>query len=146
MIARAILHFISLWASRNKFCKKLDSCVSENVLFVYATHQVCRSSPPPFSLCSAHNLLSANKPGVGSSQAMMSHTDLELESRLRSILLQLQAECGIYERMVHKSKNQHRKSSYFQYLLKVCFFRIFPWIYFSFYFCSRSGGFHETPE
>ncbi|KAL8166274.1 hypothetical protein V2J09_007773 [Rumex salicifolius] len=41
------------------------------------------------------------------------------EERLRSFLTQLLAECGILDRLVYKNKNQHRRSSYFQYLLKV---------------------------
>lgn len=43
----------------------------------------------------------------------------DLEEKLKSLLGQLQAECGIFERLVFKNKNQHRRSSYFQYLLKV---------------------------
>ncbi|GMH13077.1 hypothetical protein Nepgr_014918 [Nepenthes gracilis] len=42
-----------------------------------------------------------------------------VEERLKSFLVQLQAECGILERITYKNKNQHRRSSYFQYLLKV---------------------------
>ncbi|KAI0529521.1 hypothetical protein KFK09_002073 [Dendrobium nobile] len=42
-----------------------------------------------------------------------------LEERLKSLLLQLSSESGIIERIVHKSKNQHRGSLYFQALLKV---------------------------
>ncbi|XP_011030825.1 PREDICTED: uncharacterized protein LOC105130155 [Populus euphratica] len=42
-----------------------------------------------------------------------------LEERLNSFLVQLQAECRVLERMVYKNKNQHRRCSYFQYLLKV---------------------------
>ncbi|KAF8409527.1 hypothetical protein HHK36_005604 [Tetracentron sinense] len=42
-----------------------------------------------------------------------------LEERLNSILVQLQTESGILDRIVHKNKNQHRRSLYFQYLLKV---------------------------
>ncbi|KAM6585417.1 hypothetical protein CsatB_012419 [Cannabis sativa] len=42
-----------------------------------------------------------------------------LEEKLTSLLGQLQTECGILERMVYKNKNQHRRCSYFQYLLKV---------------------------
>ena len=48
-------------------------------------------------------------------------SDIEtVEGRLTSLLGQLQAECGILDRMVYKNKNQHRRCSYFQYLLKVC--------------------------
>lgn len=43
----------------------------------------------------------------------------DLEEKLKSLLGQLQAERGIFERLVYKNKNQHRRSSYFQYLLKV---------------------------
>ncbi|WCJ34934.1 hypothetical protein M5689_016212 [Euphorbia peplus] len=39
--------------------------------------------------------------------------------RLKSFLEQLSTECGIFERIVDKNKNQHRRSSYFQSLLKV---------------------------
>ncbi|KAF8028230.1 hypothetical protein BT93_E0975 [Corymbia citriodora subsp. variegata] len=42
-----------------------------------------------------------------------------LEERLKSSLVQFHAECAILERMVYKNKNQHRRCSYFQYLLKV---------------------------
>ncbi|XP_065875613.1 uncharacterized protein [Euphorbia lathyris] len=42
-----------------------------------------------------------------------------LEDRLKSFLEQLNTEYGIFERIVYKNKNQHRRSSYFQYLLKV---------------------------
>ncbi|KAJ9556960.1 hypothetical protein OSB04_011574 [Centaurea solstitialis] len=42
-----------------------------------------------------------------------------IETRLRSFLGQLQSELGVLDRIVHKNKNQHRRSSYFQYLLKV---------------------------
>uniref|UniRef100_A0A5B6Z3F1 Nucleolus and neural progenitor protein-like N-terminal domain-containing protein n=1 Tax=Davidia involucrata TaxID=16924 RepID=A0A5B6Z3F1_DAVIN len=42
-----------------------------------------------------------------------------VEERLKSFLGQLQAECGILYRIVYKNKNQHRRCSYFQYLLKV---------------------------
>ncbi|XP_030474407.2 uncharacterized protein LOC115691813 isoform X1 [Syzygium oleosum] len=42
-----------------------------------------------------------------------------LEERLKSSLVQLHAEYAILERMVYKNKNQHRRCSYFQYLLKV---------------------------
>jgi hypothetical protein len=42
-----------------------------------------------------------------------------LGERLTSMLGQLQTECGILERMVYKNKNQHRRCSYFRYLMKV---------------------------
>ncbi|KAK6934560.1 Nucleolus and neural progenitor protein-like, N-terminal domain, partial [Dillenia turbinata] len=42
-----------------------------------------------------------------------------IEERLKSFIPQLQSERGILERIVYKNKNQHRRSSYFQYLLKV---------------------------
>ncbi|BBH01952.1 hypothetical protein Prudu_012371 [Prunus dulcis] len=42
-----------------------------------------------------------------------------LEEKLTSLLGQLQAESAILERMVYKNKNQHRRGSYFQYLMKV---------------------------
>ncbi|KAL7143193.1 hypothetical protein ABFS83_08G175100 [Erythranthe nasuta] len=41
------------------------------------------------------------------------------EQRLKSFTAQLQTECGILERLVYKHKNQHRRCSYFQYILKV---------------------------
>lgn len=44
----------------------------------------------------------------------------EVEERLKSFTGQLQTECGILERLVYKHKNQHRRCSYFQYILKVC--------------------------
>ncbi|CAJ1964497.1 unnamed protein product [Sphenostylis stenocarpa] len=42
-----------------------------------------------------------------------------IEARITSMLPQLQSEFGILQRMVYKNKNQHRRSSYFQRLLKV---------------------------
>ncbi|XP_058721807.1 uncharacterized protein LOC131593346 [Vicia villosa] len=42
-----------------------------------------------------------------------------VEGRLTSMLPQLQCEYGILERLVYKNKNQHRRCSYFQHLLKV---------------------------
>lgn len=42
-----------------------------------------------------------------------------VEERLNSFTGQLQCECAILERIVYKNKNQHRRCSYFQYLLKV---------------------------
>ncbi|XP_021828766.1 uncharacterized protein LOC110769151 [Prunus avium] len=42
-----------------------------------------------------------------------------LEEKLTSLLGQLQTESAILERMVYKNKNQHRRGSYFQYLMKV---------------------------
>ncbi|KAK6132894.1 hypothetical protein DH2020_033374 [Rehmannia glutinosa] len=42
-----------------------------------------------------------------------------IEQRLKSFMGQLQTECGILERLVYKHKNQHRRCSYFQYILKV---------------------------
>ncbi|KAJ0103167.1 hypothetical protein Patl1_04269 [Pistacia atlantica] len=42
-----------------------------------------------------------------------------LEEKLKTLLAQLQTEFGIFERLVYKNKNQHRRSSYFQYLLKM---------------------------
>lgn len=49
----------------------------------------------------------------------MGSESLNLEERLRSLLLQLQTESGILDRIVYKGKNQHRHCPYFQYLLKV---------------------------
>ncbi|VYS48715.1 unnamed protein product [Arabidopsis thaliana] len=42
-----------------------------------------------------------------------------LEEKLKSQLSQLELEQAVFERMVYKNKNQHRRCSYFQYLLKV---------------------------
>ncbi|KAL2322598.1 hypothetical protein Fmac_026977 [Flemingia macrophylla] len=42
-----------------------------------------------------------------------------IEARVTSMLAQLQSESGILYRMVYKNKNQHRRCSYFQRLLKV---------------------------
>ncbi|XP_057795361.1 uncharacterized protein LOC131011607 isoform X2 [Salvia miltiorrhiza] len=42
-----------------------------------------------------------------------------VEQRLKSFTSQLHTECGILERLVYKHKNQHRRCSYFQYILKV---------------------------
>ncbi|KAK4780436.1 hypothetical protein SAY87_016542 [Trapa incisa] len=42
-----------------------------------------------------------------------------LEQRLKTIMGQLHSEFSIFERIVHKNKNQHRRCKYFQYLLKV---------------------------
>ncbi|KAB2044294.1 hypothetical protein ERO13_D01G064500v2 [Gossypium hirsutum] len=50
---------------------------------------------------------------------MNSEIDSTKEEKLKSLLGQLEVECGIFERIVYKNKNQHRRSSYFQYLLKV---------------------------
>ncbi|XWS51906.1 hypothetical protein CRYUN_Cryun11dG0022000 [Craigia yunnanensis] len=50
---------------------------------------------------------------------MDSQIDLIKEEKLKSLLGQIEVECGILERIVYKNKNQHRRSSYFQYLLKV---------------------------
>ncbi|KAJ4982357.1 hypothetical protein NE237_033194 [Protea cynaroides] len=49
----------------------------------------------------------------------MGEEDTNLEERLKSFLVQLQTESGILERLIYKGKNQHRRSLYFQYLLKV---------------------------
>ncbi|XVF03928.1 hypothetical protein REPUB_Repub05bG0035700 [Reevesia pubescens] len=50
---------------------------------------------------------------------MDSEIDSTKEEKLKSLLGKLEVECGILERIVYKNKNQHRRSSYFQYLLKV---------------------------
>ncbi|GMJ10345.1 hypothetical protein like AT1G50910 [Hibiscus trionum] len=50
---------------------------------------------------------------------MDSQIDSRKEEKLKSLLGQLEVECGIFERIVYKNKNQHRRSLYFQYLLKV---------------------------
>ncbi|PHU13025.1 hypothetical protein BC332_19955 [Capsicum chinense] len=43
----------------------------------------------------------------------------EMEERLNSFVIQLQTDFAILDRLVYKNKNQHRRCSYFQYLLKV---------------------------
>ncbi|CAD5172134.1 uncharacterized protein LOC103986445 [Musa acuminata AAA Group] len=50
---------------------------------------------------------------------MTNHEISKLEERLQHLLVQFQVEAGVLDRMVYKNKNQHRRSSYFQYLLKV---------------------------
>ncbi|XP_018485572.1 uncharacterized protein LOC108856302 isoform X1 [Raphanus sativus] len=42
-----------------------------------------------------------------------------IEEKLKSQLHQLELEQAVFERMVYKNKNQHRRCSYFHYLLKV---------------------------
>ncbi|CAH2036367.1 unnamed protein product [Thlaspi arvense] len=42
-----------------------------------------------------------------------------LEEKMKSQLSQLELEHAVFERMVYKNKNQHRRCSYFQYILKV---------------------------
>ncbi|XP_027112952.1 uncharacterized protein [Coffea arabica] len=42
-----------------------------------------------------------------------------VEERLKTFLGRLQTEFAILDRIVYKNKNQHRRCSYFQYLLKV---------------------------
>lgn len=54
-------------------------------------------------------------------ESMGSEIDI-VQKRLNSFLGQLQVEFGILDRIVYKNKNQHRRSSYFQYLLKVIIF------------------------
>ncbi|KAF6164290.1 hypothetical protein GIB67_010260 [Kingdonia uniflora] len=49
----------------------------------------------------------------------MGSESINFEERLNSLLSQLQTESGILSRIVYKGKNQHRRSIYFQYLLKV---------------------------
>ncbi|KAK6934418.1 Nucleolus and neural progenitor protein-like, N-terminal domain, partial [Dillenia turbinata] len=43
----------------------------------------------------------------------------DIEERLKSFIPQLQSEGEILERIVYKNKDQHRRCSYFRYLLKV---------------------------
>jgi len=50
-----------------------------------------------------------------------------LEEKLKSQLSQLELEQAVFERMVYKNKNQHRRCSYFQYLLKVYLSTLFFW-------------------
>nr|GFA51620.1 hypothetical protein [Tanacetum cinerariifolium] len=42
-----------------------------------------------------------------------------IEARLQSFIGQFHSEVGVLDRIIHKYKNQHRRSSYFQYLFKV---------------------------
>ncbi|GKE27618.1 zinc finger, CCHC-type containing protein [Tanacetum coccineum] len=42
-----------------------------------------------------------------------------IDARLQSFISQFHSEVGVLDRIIHKYKNQHRRSSYFQYLLKV---------------------------
>ncbi|XP_055823992.1 uncharacterized protein LOC129892448 [Solanum dulcamara] len=42
-----------------------------------------------------------------------------VEQRLNTFVSQLQTDFAILDRLVYKNKNQHRRCSYFQYLLKV---------------------------
>jgi len=48
-----------------------------------------------------------------------------VEQRLNTFVSQLQTEFAILDRLVYKNKNQHRRCSYFQYLLKVVCLPIF---------------------
>ncbi|KAJ3681234.1 hypothetical protein LUZ60_015723 [Juncus effusus] len=41
------------------------------------------------------------------------------EERLRSLIVKLNTESSVLERVVYKNKNQHRRARYFQFLLKV---------------------------
>lgn len=41
------------------------------------------------------------------------------EARLKSMIKEVKVEYGILDKLVYKNKNQHRRSSYFQYLVKV---------------------------
>ncbi|KAL8128392.1 uncharacterized protein LOC141721609 isoform X2 [Apium graveolens] len=50
---------------------------------------------------------------------MDSETESLEEARLKSLIKELKLEYGILQKLVYKNKNQHRRSSYFQYLLKV---------------------------
>ncbi|XLR03699.1 hypothetical protein S83_069897, partial [Arachis hypogaea] len=42
-----------------------------------------------------------------------------IEARITPMFAQLQCECGILQRLIYKNRNQHRRSSYFQHVLKV---------------------------
>ncbi|KAK1391205.1 Cytosolic carboxypeptidase [Heracleum sosnowskyi] len=50
---------------------------------------------------------------------MDSETESLEEARLKSFIKELKVEYGILDKLVYKNKNQHRRSSYFQYLVKV---------------------------
>lgn len=57
----------------------------------------------------------------------MGSTDADnLQEKLASMLDQLYLESGILQKMIYKNKNQHRRSSYFRYLLQVFIF--FPFL------------------
>ncbi|WOL03713.1 hypothetical protein Cni_G12433 [Canna indica] len=43
----------------------------------------------------------------------------KINERLHHLLVQFEIEAGILDRIVYKNKNQHRRGSYFQFLLKV---------------------------
>lgn len=45
-----------------------------------------------------------------------------LEEKLASMIDQLYLESGILQKMIYKNKNQHRRCSYFRYLLQVFIF------------------------
>ncbi|XP_042418184.1 uncharacterized protein LOC122006668 isoform X1 [Zingiber officinale] len=49
----------------------------------------------------------------------MTFNGSEVHTRLQHLLVQLQIEAGVLDRIVYRNKNQHRHGSYFQYLLKV---------------------------
>lgn len=62
-----------------------------------------------------------------------------VEQRLKSFVAQLRTEFGILHRIVYKNKNQHRRSTYFQFLLKVVSsflsgFNFFPYFSLQFQF------------
>ncbi|KAI3914496.1 hypothetical protein MKW92_052921 [Papaver armeniacum] len=49
----------------------------------------------------------------------MDSENVELEQRLNSFFIQLQNEFRVFDRIVDKGKNQHRRCFYFQYIMKV---------------------------
>lgn len=61
-----------------------------------------------------------------------------IEEKLKSQLHQLELEQAVFERMVYKNKNQHRRCSYFHYLLKVSISTSYFFIYFLLE-CDKEG-------
>ncbi|KAE9594059.1 hypothetical protein Lalb_Chr18g0049751 [Lupinus albus] len=58
----------------------------------------------------------------GAEQMGLMGTEIDIdiiEARITSMLILLQSECGVLQRLIYKNKNQHRRCSYFQRLLKV---------------------------
>ncbi|KAI4306065.1 hypothetical protein L6164_029376 [Bauhinia variegata] len=107
---------MSLLAAERSFETKRREFFLSNPLYLRRRRKV-RPPLSPFGLSS-----SGVFPGIAREvhwrKVMGSEIDI-LEGRLTSLLHQLQSECGILNRMIYKNKNQHRRCSYFQYLLKV---------------------------
>uniref|UniRef100_A0A7N0RCU6 Nucleolus and neural progenitor protein-like N-terminal domain-containing protein n=1 Tax=Kalanchoe fedtschenkoi TaxID=63787 RepID=A0A7N0RCU6_KALFE len=60
-----------------------------------------------------------NRQGTSNTEMPADSQQSAEEERLNSFLAQLQSEYAILDRIVYKNKNQHRRGSYFQYLMKV---------------------------